>query len=142
VALKNGEIRIVQSSMLGSILSNILLVLGCCFLAGGIKNTRTGLAEGIEQEFNSTVASTMSSLLAMAAASMIIPATVRSIYVQIFPANKIALCGTQRFRLGKHSKRNSVSIPRHFYHTFSPLRDVPLFSAAHPFRPFRGREST
>jgi Ca2+/H+ antiporter len=26
VALKNGEIRIVQSSMLGSILSNILLV--------------------------------------------------------------------------------------------------------------------
>lgn len=27
VALKNGEIRIVQSSMLGSILSNILLVI-------------------------------------------------------------------------------------------------------------------
>jgi len=63
--------------MLGSILSNILLVLGCCFLAGGIKNTRTGLAEGIEQEFNTTVASTMSSLMAMAAASLIIPATVR-----------------------------------------------------------------
>lgn len=67
VALKNGEIRIVQSSMLGSILSNILLVLGCCFLAGGIKYH--------EQEFNETVASTMSSLMAVASASLIIPAT-------------------------------------------------------------------
>ncbi|POS85200.1 hypothetical protein EPUL_003766 [Erysiphe pulchra] len=75
VALKNGELRIVQSSMLGSILSNMLLVLGCCFLAGGIHNRRTGTAVGIEQSFNTTVASTMSSLLAVAAATLIIPAT-------------------------------------------------------------------
>jgi len=75
VALQKGEIRIVQSSMLGSILSNILLVLGCCFLAGGIHNTRTGTATGIEQGFNMTVASTMSSLMAVASASLIIPAT-------------------------------------------------------------------
>lgn len=67
VALNNGEIRIVQSSMLGSILSNILLVLGCCFVAGGIKRQ--------ECHFNVTVASTMSSLLAVASASLIIPAT-------------------------------------------------------------------
>ncbi|KAL9061956.1 MAG: hypothetical protein Q9206_000142 [Seirophora lacunosa] len=67
VALKNGEIRIVQASMLGSILSNILLVLGCCFLAGGITHP--------EQKFNATVASTMSSLMAVSTASLIIPAT-------------------------------------------------------------------
>lgn len=53
--------------MLGSILSNILLVLGCCFLAGGIKHH--------EQTFNSTVASTMSSLMAVSSASLIIPST-------------------------------------------------------------------
>lgn len=53
--------------MLGSILSNILLVLGCCFLVGGLKYK--------EQEFNSTVASTMSSLMAVSSASLIIPAT-------------------------------------------------------------------
>lgn len=53
--------------MLGSILSNILLVLGCCFLAGGIKFK--------EQTFNSTVASTMSSLMIVASSSLIIPAT-------------------------------------------------------------------
>ncbi|KAI9809690.1 MAG: hypothetical protein M1825_000122 [Sarcosagium campestre] len=67
VALKNNEIRIVQSSMLGSILSNILLVLGCCFLIGGYGR--------LEQKFNMTVASTMSSLMAVASASLIIPAT-------------------------------------------------------------------
>ncbi|KAK6536179.1 hypothetical protein TWF281_000425 [Arthrobotrys megalospora] len=66
VALQKNEIRIVQASMLGSILSNILLVLGCCFLFGGIKYK--------EQTFNSTVASTMSSLMAVAAGSLIIPA--------------------------------------------------------------------
>ncbi|KAK6538054.1 hypothetical protein TWF694_010944 [Orbilia ellipsospora] len=66
VALQKNEIRIVQASMLGSILSNILLVLGCCFLFGGMKYK--------EQTFNSTVASTMSSLMAVAAGSLIIPA--------------------------------------------------------------------
>ena len=53
--------------MLGSILSNILLVLGCCFLAGGIRYP--------EQKFNSVVASTMSSLMVVSTASLIIPAT-------------------------------------------------------------------
>lgn len=57
--------------MLGSILSNILLVLGCCFIAGGIKHQ--------EQSFNTTVASTMSSLMAVATASLIIPATLYSV---------------------------------------------------------------
>lgn len=56
--------------MLGSILSNILLVLGCCFFAGGLRYP--------EQTFNSTVASTMSSLMTVASASLIIPATLYS----------------------------------------------------------------
>ncbi|MCJ1401507.1 hypothetical protein MMC11_004721 [Xylographa trunciseda] len=71
VALKDGQIRIVQSSMLGSILSNMLLVLGCCFLAGGSRHR--------EQHFNSLVASTMSSLMAVASASLIIPATLYNV---------------------------------------------------------------
>ncbi|KAI9838372.1 MAG: hypothetical protein M1819_005640 [Sarea resinae] len=71
VALKNGEIRIVQSSMLGSILSNMLLVLGCCFFFGGRVYH--------EQKFNTTVASTMSSLMAVASVSLIIPATLYAV---------------------------------------------------------------
>ena len=71
IALQKNEIRIVQASMLGSILSNILLVLGCCFLAGGLKYH--------EQSFNSTVASTMSSLMTVATSSLIIPATLYAV---------------------------------------------------------------
>ena len=36
-ALQKGLYRVVQLTLLGSILSNILLVLGCAFLAGGIR---------------------------------------------------------------------------------------------------------
>lgn len=57
--------------MLGSILSNILLVLGCCFFAGGMRHQ--------QQEFNPTVASTMSSLMAVSTASLIIPATLYAV---------------------------------------------------------------
>lgn len=71
IALRNNEIRIVQASMLGSILSNILLVLGCCFFVGGIRYK--------EQTFNSTVASTMSSLMTVATSSLIIPATLYAV---------------------------------------------------------------
>ena len=60
--------------MLGSILSNILLVLGCCFLAGGIRYK--------QQYFNGTVASTMSSLMAVSTASLIIPATLYAVMSQ------------------------------------------------------------
>jgi len=74
VALKKGEIRIVQASMLGSILSNILLVLGCCFISSGIRRD--------ESTFNATVASTMSSLMAVAATSLIIPATMYAALTQ------------------------------------------------------------
>ncbi|KAH7031425.1 Sodium/calcium exchanger protein-domain-containing protein [Microdochium trichocladiopsis] len=65
IALTHNEIRVVQTSLIGSILSNLLLVLGMCFLFGGI-NRR-------EQFFNTTVAQTAASLLALAVGSLIIP---------------------------------------------------------------------
>lgn len=70
IALLNGQVRIVQALMLGSILSNSLLVLGCCFIAGGI--TR------VQQTFNQIVAQTMSSLMALATAGLLIPAAFHS----------------------------------------------------------------
>lgn len=72
VALARGEIRIVQTSMLGSILSNTLLVLGSCFIAGGYNR--------IQQKFNATVAQTMSSLMALAVTSLLIPAAFNSAF--------------------------------------------------------------
>ncbi|KAI8393459.1 calcium/proton exchanger [Radiomyces spectabilis] len=66
IALKEGLIRVVQASVLGSILSNILLVLGFCFLLGG--------ASREEQSFNVTAAQTSSSLLAVTTLSLLVPA--------------------------------------------------------------------
>lgn len=66
VALFQGEIKIVQASMLGSILSNILLVMGCCFVAGGYNR--------VQQKFNQTVAQTMASLMSLSVLSLLIPA--------------------------------------------------------------------
>ncbi|KAI9229422.1 MAG: Sodium/calcium exchanger protein-domain-containing protein [Piptocephalis tieghemiana] len=66
MALREGEIRVVQTSLIGSILSNILLVLGFCFFLGGIKYE--------EQSFNVIAAQTSSSLLTLSVLALIIPA--------------------------------------------------------------------
>ena len=70
IALEKGQVRIVQASMLGSLLSNLLLVLGFCFIFGGYNR--------VQQTFNQTAAQTMSSLLAIACASLLIPAAFRA----------------------------------------------------------------
>ncbi|KAJ5783596.1 uncharacterized protein N7518_009273 [Penicillium psychrosexuale] len=65
IALVQRKTLIVQTSLIGSILSNLLLVLGMCFFFGGIPR--------IEQNFNVTVAQTAASMLALAVSSLIIP---------------------------------------------------------------------
>ncbi|KAG9293256.1 hypothetical protein G9A89_010627 [Geosiphon pyriformis] len=70
VALKNGQIRVVQSSILGSVLSNLLLVQGFCFFLGGLRYS--------EQNFNITAAQTSASLLALAMLSLLVPAAFMS----------------------------------------------------------------
>lgn len=78
VALRQGQIEVVQASMLGSILSNLLLVLGMCFLLGGIWNMRDRDNQPMEQSFATVTAQTSCSLMALSMASLIIPATVGS----------------------------------------------------------------
>ncbi|KAK7736569.1 Vacuolar calcium ion transporter [Cytospora paraplurivora] len=75
IALQNNQIEVVKSSMLGSILSNLLLVLGMCFFLGGVVNMRDRNGNGSEQVFASGTAQTTCSLMTLSTASMIIPAT-------------------------------------------------------------------
>ncbi|KAJ5653689.1 hypothetical protein N7490_000692 [Penicillium lividum] len=65
IALVKKEVVIVQTSLIGSMLSNLLLVMGMCFFFGGINR--------MEQHFNVTVAQTAASILAIAVAALIIP---------------------------------------------------------------------
>jgi len=69
-ALLQDEVRIVQTSMLGSILSNVLLVLGCSFLAAGFKRQ--------ESFFQVTAAQASSSLMTLACITLVIPAAYHS----------------------------------------------------------------
>ncbi|KAJ4234268.1 Vacuolar calcium ion transporter [Fusarium solani] len=81
VALKEKQIDIVQASMLGSILSNLLLVMGMCFLFGGmIHRGQTG--NGTEQVFSSATAQTTCSLMTLSSASLIIPAALYAVLDQ------------------------------------------------------------
>ncbi|KAF9255385.1 calcium/proton exchanger [Marasmius fiardii PR-910] len=66
IALKRCELELVQSSLLGGLLSNLLLVLGMAFLVGGYRFH--------QQEFQPMVAQLNSSLMTAAVIALIIPA--------------------------------------------------------------------
>lgn len=66
VALHSGHIEVVKASLSGSIIGNLLLVLGLSLLAGGIGREK--------QEFSRTVAGTNCTMLFIAAVALIMPA--------------------------------------------------------------------
>lgn len=72
VALRANLIRIVQVSILGSILSNLLLVLGFCFFLGGLKYQ--------SQSFNMWAANTNISLSSLVIFVLLLPA---ALHIQV-----------------------------------------------------------
>ena len=66
VALRKGYYGIVKASLTGSIIGNLLLVLGMAMLTGGLKN---GL-----QTFSQRIAGSNAALLVLAAVGLFIPA--------------------------------------------------------------------
>jgi Ca2+:H+ antiporter len=65
MALKQGLIGVVKASITGSIIGNILLVLGASILAGGVKHR--------EQRFNRTAIQSATTSLMLAAIGLLIP---------------------------------------------------------------------
>ncbi|XP_015880834.2 vacuolar cation/proton exchanger 5-like isoform X2 [Ziziphus jujuba] len=85
-ALRNGMTRVVQQSLLGSILSNMLLVLGCAFFAGGLVYSKR------EQVFNKGAATVNSGLLLMAVMGLLFPAVLHSTHTELhFGKSELAL---------------------------------------------------
>uniref|UniRef100_A0A2P2L0N5 Vacuolar cation/proton exchanger n=1 Tax=Rhizophora mucronata TaxID=61149 RepID=A0A2P2L0N5_RHIMU len=76
-AMKGGMTRIVQLSLLGSILSNMLLVLGCAFFCGGL------VFYGKEQTFNKANAVVDSGLLLMAVMGLLFPAVLHYTHTEV-----------------------------------------------------------
>jgi Ca2+:H+ antiporter len=68
-ALQKGLHEVVKASLVGSILGNILLVMGAAMLVGGLSGGRT---RGV-QKFGQTAASAQSTMLLLAVAALIMP---------------------------------------------------------------------
>jgi Ca2+:H+ antiporter len=64
-ALRQGLTKVVQAAIIGSILSNILLVLGAAFVVGGLRHGR--------QSFNAIRARTLIALMILAVTAMLVP---------------------------------------------------------------------
>ncbi len=65
-ALKEGLQEVVKASIVGSILGNILLVMGAAMLVGGLKHK--------VQKFDRTAANVQSTMLTLAAVALVLPA--------------------------------------------------------------------
>ncbi|TFK50122.1 hypothetical protein OE88DRAFT_1736398 [Heliocybe sulcata] len=83
-ALRKCELRVVQSSMVGSILSKLLLVLGMCFFAGGTRFQ--------EQGFDATATNLQSSLLIISVSAVLLPCayhfTIARVSEEVFDEQK------------------------------------------------------
>src|SRR5688500_1997355 len=77
VALKAGYLEMVRASLVGAILSNLLLALGVSFLLGGLRYH--------EQRFNPTAARAYSTMMFLAAVSMTVP----SAFSRLFGPNEV-----------------------------------------------------
>jgi Ca2+:H+ antiporter len=66
LALEKGLQEVVKASLVGSIIGNVLLVMGAAMFVGGLGRK--------EQKFNQTAASVQSSMLVLAMAALIMPA--------------------------------------------------------------------
>ncbi|XP_022843874.1 vacuolar cation/proton exchanger 2-like isoform X1 [Olea europaea var. sylvestris] len=75
--VKNGMLRVVQQSLSGSILSNMLLVLGCAFFCGGVVHHQK------VQNFNKADALVNLGLLLMAVMGLLFPAVLHHTHTEV-----------------------------------------------------------
>lgn len=83
IALSKNQIRIVQASLLGSILANLLLILGMGFFLGGLRFR--------EQVYNSTVTQMSACLLSLSVISLVLPTAFHASFKDDDLANRRSL---------------------------------------------------
>ncbi|ERF72585.1 hypothetical protein EPUS_02867 [Endocarpon pusillum Z07020] len=83
IALVANEIQIVQAAALGSILSNLLLILGMCFLFGGLRFR--------EQLYNPAVSQMSACLLSLSVVSLLLPTAFHASFSNSDIADRVVL---------------------------------------------------
>src|SRR5829696_1790291 len=96
-ALGAGLHEVVKASVAGSILGNILLVLGVSMLAGGRKRDR--------QRFNATAANVQSLMLFLAAAALVMPAV-----FELVEGSGLPSVGVERVDYGSTVEHPSLAV--------------------------------
>ena len=76
-ALRAGLHDVVKATIVGSIVGNILLVLGAAMLAGGMRHR--------EQHFNESAGRTQATMLTLAAIALVIPAAYAALVGEVYP---------------------------------------------------------
>ncbi len=96
-ALNEGLQEVVKASLIGSILGNILLVMGAAMLVGGLKRKR--------QTFNATAASVQSSMLLLAAVALVMPTI-----FQLVSGGGLPQVGEERVNFGSDLESMSLIV--------------------------------
>jgi Ca2+:H+ antiporter len=96
-ALNEGLQEVVKASIVGSIVGNILLVLGAAMLVGGLRRDK--------QTFNATAASAQSSMLLLAMTALMLPAVFQLVHGGGLPG-----VGDKRLDFGSDLEKLSLGV--------------------------------
>jgi Ca2+:H+ antiporter len=96
-ALNEGLQEVVKASLIGSILGNILLVMGAAMLVGGLGRER--------QTFNATAVSVQSSMLLLAAVALVMPTI-----FQLVSGGGLPRVGEERVNFGSDLEQMSLIV--------------------------------
>jgi Ca2+:H+ antiporter len=96
-ALNEGLQEVVKASLIGSILGNILLVMGAAMLVGGLRRER--------QTFSATAASVQSSMLLLAAVALVMPTI-----FQLVSGGGLPAVGEERVNFGSDLEQMSFIV--------------------------------
>ena len=126
-ALNAGLQEVVKASIIGSILGNILLVMGAAMLVGGLKFPT--------QKFNATAAAVQSSMLLLAAVALVMPTI-----FQLVAGGGLPKVGEERVNFGSDLEQMSLIVA---FILLGLLRRRPVLLAAlaqGPVQPDRGAD--
>ena len=126
-ALNEGLQEVVKASIVGSIMGNILLVLGASMLVGGLGRER--------QEFNQTAAHAQSAMLLLALTALILPAVFQLVHGGGLPG-----VGEERVDFGSDLEKLSLGVALILMASYAAGLVFSLKTHRRVFNPFEGQE--
>ena len=132
-ALSKGLHEVVKASLIGSILGNVLLVMGAAMLVGGLSGHR---ARGV-QKFGQTAASVQSTMLLLATAALIIPGV-----FALVKGVPLPLPGDERVHYGSDLEHLSVAVACVLIFSYAAGLFFSLRTHAALFNPHEDESST